>query len=274
MRAAAATRVRLAGYSRLAAVDPTARSLGIGNSLNALVLGRDDGDYFRAAGTELTLAPAVTLPQRFSVRVYAERQRRVRSRTDFSVPHAFNKSYGFRPNSVADSADQLGASLTVRAQRGIDPERMRWSTDVTLDGGAGTYGFTRASTTVRFTTPLGGLAGAIELAGGMSAGRVPVQSYWYLGGPQTLRGYSGNAASGDAFWRGRVELANRWPAARVVLFADAGRAGPRDHLALAKSLAGLGIGASLLDGLVRVDVARAVRSPTGWRVDFYTDAAL
>jgi hemolysin activation/secretion protein len=118
------------------------------------------------------------------------------------------------------------------------------------------------------------LAGAVELGGGMSAGRVPVQSFWYLGGPGTLRGYGGNATSGDAFWRARLELANRWPAARVVLFADVGRAGPRDHLSLAKSLAGVGVGASFVDGLVRLDLTRAVRSPTGWRLDFYTDAAL
>src|SRR5882672_3563472 len=111
---------------------------------------------------------------------------------------------------------------------------------MTVDGGAGTYGFSRASTTVRVAAPLTPrLAGAIELSGGTSAGRVPVQSRWYLGGPNTLRGYGGGVTSGDAFWRARVELANRWPGARVVLFADVARAGPRDHLSLARSLAGV-----------------------------------
>ena len=274
LRENATTRVRVAGYYRLTAVDPTARSLGIGNSLNALILGRDDGDYFRGTGAELTISPPVTLPQRFVVRVYAERQRTVLKETDASLPHLFDKDHLFRPNITADSADQLGAVVTFRTQRGIDPEHNRWSADVTVDGGAGTYGFVRASSTLRITAPLGALAGAIELAGGMSAGRVPVQSYWYLGGPGTLRGYDGNAMSGDAFWRGRLELANDWPAARLVLFTDVGGAGPRDHLSLAKSLAGVGAGVSFLDGLVRVDVTRAVRSPTGWRVDFYSDAAL
>ena len=101
-----------------------------------------------------------------------------------------------------------------------------------------------------------------------------MQSYWYLGGPGTLRGYGGNASSGDAFWRARLELANRWPAARVVLFADVGRAGPRDQLSLARPLAGVGVGASFMDGLIRLDLTRAIRTPTGWRLDFYTDAAL
>ncbi len=266
---------RLAGYRRLAAVDPTARSLSIGNSLGAFVLGRDDGDYFRATGAELTIAPPVTLPQRFTIRLYAEQQRRAWKRTDFSLPHALHADHVFRPNITADSADQLGASLTVRAQRGIDPERPQWTADVTLDGGVGTYRFGRVSSTLRVAAPLGpNLATAVELAGGMADGRVPVQSYWYLGGPGTVRGYGGNASSGGAFWRTRLELANRWPAARVVLFTDVGRAGPREQLSLARPLIGVGVGASFVDGLIRLDVSRAVRSPTGWRLDLYTDAAL
>ena len=268
-------RVRLAGYRRLAAVDPTARSLAIGNSLGALFLGRDDGDYFRATGAEITIAPPVTLPQRFTIRLYAERQRLAVKRTDFSVPHIFHDDHIFRRNITADSANQFGASVTLRAQRGIDPERPQWTADVTLDGGADTYRFGRASSTLRVTAPLGPrLVGGVELAGGMADGRVPVQSNWYLGGPGTLRGYGGNASSGDAFWRARLELANRWPGARVVLFADVGRAGPREQLSLAQPLAGVGVGASFLDGLLRLDLTRAIRSPTGWRLDFYTDAAL
>jgi len=274
VRENASTRVRLAGYYRLAAVDPTARSLGIGNSLNALLLGRDDGDYFRGTGADLTISPPVTLPQRFTVRLYAEQQRPVSKETDASLPHLFHKDHFFRDNIIANSADQVGAAITFRTQRGLDPEHNRWSADVTVDGGVGDFEFVRASSTLRITAPLGRLAGAAEFGGGISAGRVPVQSYWYLGGPGTMRGYDGNARSGDAFWRGRFELANQLPAARLVLFTDVGGAGPRDHLSIAKSLAAVGLGASFLDGLVRIDVARALRSPQGWRVDFYSDAAL
>ena len=269
------TRFRLGGFYRLAAVDPTARSLGIGNSLNALVLGRDDGDYFRATGAELTVIPPVTLPQTFSVRLYVERQRRAIKRTDFSIPNLINDINVFRPNISADSADQFGASVTFRAQRGIDPERTMVTSDVTIDAATGTFDFGRASTTLRVTAPLGPrIAGAIELAGGISTGRVPIQSHWYLGGPGTLRGYDGAATTGDAFWRARAELANRWPAARVVLFSDVARADQRERLSLANPLASVGVGVSFLDGLFRVDLARAFTSPTGWRLDIYSDAAL
>jgi hemolysin activation/secretion protein len=108
-----------------------------------------------------------------------------------------------------------------------------------------------------------------------------VQSYWYLGGPGTLRGFGGNATRGEAFWRARVELANQWPAARIVAYTDIARAGPRERLSLQQSLIGAGVGASFLDGLIRIDVSRAIRTRApadakrpGWRIDFYTDAAL
>jgi len=268
-------RLRLSVYRRLNGVDPEAGSLGIGNSLSALFLGRDDGDYYRSAGLALTALPAITAPQSFSVVVYAERQRRAAKRTDFSLAHTLHSDHVFRSNVVADSADQLGAAVTLRAQRGVDPETARWGADMTLDGGAGTYGFGRVTATLRIAAPLAPrVAGALELAGGSSAGRVPVQSRWYLGGPNTLRGYGGGVTSGDAFWRARVEIANRLPAARLVLFYDVGRAGPRDHLSLARPLMGAGLGASFLDGLVRIDLARALRSPRGWRLDFYVDGAL
>ncbi len=275
VRETAVTRLRLGGYYRLTAVDPNARSLGIGNSLNALILGRDDGDYFRAAGGEITIQPPVTLPQRYTIRLYAEQQRFAKKWTDSSLPHLLKKDHVFRPNITADSADQFGASVTLRAQRGVDPAAPQWMADVTLDGALGTYQFGRVSSTLRVTAPLGPrIAAGLELGGGMSDGVVPVQSYWYLGGPGTMRGYDGNAASGDAFWRGRLELANRWPAARVVIFSDVGRAGPRQSISLAHPLTGIGAGVSFVDGLLRIDFTRATQSPTGWRLDIYSDAAL
>ena len=276
-RDAQTARIRLAAYRRLNAVDAAAGSnaLGFGNSLGALLLGRDDGDYFRSAGLGVTVSPVVTAPQTFSVRVYAERQRRAVKRTDFSLPHALHDDHLFRPNVIADSADQLGAAVTLRAQRGFDPAAARWSTDVTLDGGAGTYGFGRGSVALRVAAPLlPQVSGAIEVAGGTSAGRVPRQSRWYLGGPGTLRGYGGGVISGDAFWRARAEVANNFPAAHVALFCDVGRAGPRDHLSLARPLVGVGVGASFLDGLMRIDLGRALRSPKGWRLDLYVDGIL
>jgi hemolysin activation/secretion protein len=132
---------------------------------------------------------------------------------------------------------------------------------------------------VAFPVPLVGLATAVEASAGTSAGSVPAQSLWYLGGPASLRGYAGAAAVGEAFWRARVDLASQATGARLTLFGDAAWAGPRAAFAdnapfAAKPLLAWGVGASFLDGLIRLDVARGLRRPAGWRVDLYWDGAL
>ena len=103
---------------------------------------------------------------------------------------------------------------------------------------------------------------------------MPVQSLWYMGGPATLRGYGGAAAVGPSFWRGRAELANRLPAARLAVFSDLAWAGPRNAFAISRPLVAAGVGASFLDGLIRIDLARALRAPKGWRLEIYSDAIL
>jgi hemolysin activation/secretion protein len=103
---------------------------------------------------------------------------------------------------------------------------------------------------------------------------VPVQSAFFLGGPATVRGYHGAAAYGSAFWRGRAEVGTSFPAARLTLFGDAGWAGDRQDRRLSPQLVSAGIGGSFLDGLVRIDLARALERPTGWRLHFYVDGVL
>jgi hypothetical protein len=80
--------------------------------------------------------------------------------------------------------------------------------------------------------------------------------------------------NGEAFWRGRVEVATSLPAARLSLFSDAGWAGSRGAFGSGRALVSVGVGASILDGLFRMDLSRAVRMPRGWRLDFYTDGVL
>jgi hemolysin activation/secretion protein len=118
------------------------------------------------------------------------------------------------------------------------------------------------------------LAGALEVAAGTSGGRLAPQHLWSLGGPQTLRGYAGGTSRGEEFWRARIEAGTHRPAARLALFADAGRTAARGTLSLRDPLMSAGVGVSLLDGLARIDLARALRPPTGWRLDFYVDALI
>ncbi len=264
-------RLRLAGYRRLVAADPASRALGFGNSLNALLFGRDDGDYFRALGVELRGGPARTQAGGLEWRLFAEAQRNARARADWSVASSLGTD-GFRPNIAADRADQAGASLLWRGARPIG----EWGSlglEGWMEGATGDFRYARPSLTLRGTAPLPlGLVALAEGGAGWSWGDLPEQSLWRLGGPASLRGYDASVMTGETFWRGRGEVAAQARAARLSLFSDVGWAGARDGWATSRPLLGVGVGASFLEGLVRFDVSRGVRGPTGWRLDLHVDA--
>jgi len=282
------THAALSGYRRLAPVTRGDRSLGLGNSLNSLLFGRDDGDYFLANGAELILRPPEDIGGSWEVRLFAEGQRRARRETDFSLANTLGGS-DFRPNIEADRANQAGASLVLRHSSGADPGRFRWGLEAFGEGSTGTFDFARPSLTLRMTLPLGEDVGlGLEGAAGASLGDLPAQSLWLLGGSASLRGYDGGALRGDAYWRGRAELAlDRLPAVRVgaddpasqpavrfSIFSDFGWAGDRSEWDEGDPLWSAGLGVSALDGLLRFDVARTLRSPIDWRVHMYLDGLL
>lgn len=267
-------RLRLAGYRRLAAFDPAARAFGAGPSLNALLLGRDEAEYLLASGAELRSEPLRSERWSWSGRLFAEHHHPVARNTQLSLARAW-ESEPFRPVRPADRADQAGASLGLTRAFGSDRSPARLALGTWAEGQTGTFRFGRGQATARFTTPsLGRFALALEGAAGTTAGDVPVQGLWYLGGPSTVRGYEGAFLEGESFWRARAELGTPLPAARLVVFTDAGWAGARDAWDPDPALHSVGAGASFVDGLVRIDLSRALRGRTGWRVDLYLDAPL
>lgn len=263
---------RLGGYRRLEVANPDSRALGAVNSVSALLLQRDDGEYFRTVGAEFR--GQATAGGGLSWRVYAERQRPAAQETNASLPRLFSSAQVFRPNFAADSADQVGASLSMRV--GTPVSRTVWlGGDAQVDGATGDFEFGRGAAALRvIVTPERAWALALEAAAGTSRGTVPTQGRFYLGGPANLRGYAGGVMAGESYWRARAEVGNAFPAARLTLFGDAGWAGPRAEFAVGKPLLGIGVGASFLDGLVRMDLARAMRGVTGWRFDLYFDGRL
>ena len=120
------------------------------------------------------------------------------------------------------------------------------------------------------------LIGALTLSGGTSAGTVPTQRLWYLGGAQTIRGVRPDTAqSGNAYWLTRTELAYDAGGWRPSLFGDIGWTGSRDSLyknQIGRPMSGVGIGSSIMDGLFRFDVARGLYPQKRWRVDMYVEA--
>ncbi len=266
------SRFRLGGYRRLTAVNPDTRPFGVVNSVWAVMFQRDDGDYFRTLGAELTGQDTET--GWWSGRLYAEHQKAAFVETSFSLPHLFNGSNQFRPNVEADRADQFGAALTFRGNQPLS-RSLQIGGEAALDAAAGDYEFGRGSATMRaIVTPRELLAFAFEASAGTSTGGLPVQSRFYLGGPASLRGYDGAVTAGESYWRGRLEVGNTFPAVRLTVFSDIGWAGPRSAFWTGKPLIGSGIGASFLDGLIRTDLSHAMRAPKGWRFDLYFDGRL
>ena len=57
-------------------------------------------------------------------------------------------------------------------------------------------------------------------------------------------------------------------------YADAGWAGAGRDAAGSHPLVSAGVGVSFLDGIFRIDLARGLVAPTGWRLDFSVDGIL
>ncbi|MEJ2186299.1 MAG: BamA/TamA family outer membrane protein [Gemmatimonadota bacterium] len=269
----------LALYHHLTTVHEDDRALGPGNSLSALLFGLDDGEYFRATGARVTLAPPPDARNTASWSVYAERQAPAKVRTDVTLPALWRDTTVFRENISADHADQVGTAIRLRHWWGADVARPQLGADLLLQGETGDFRFARARLALRTVLPLtDSLRTGLDIAGGSSVGTIPVQSLWYLGGVQTLRGYAGGAAAGDTYLRARLEVARYFPVVGVSIFGDAGWAGPREGFTLSNAadhaLLSAGAGLTVMDGLIRLDLARALRPPLGWRLALYLDATL
>ena len=258
---------RLAGYRRLTMANPDENPFGFGNSFNALLLGRDAGEYYMAAGADFTMRPALIQKQWYALRLFAERQSPATRNTNVSLPHLFDGDRDFRSNILADRADQFGGALTLSHTYGENPAAFRWGATLGVEAAGGDYEYIRPKLTLRSSFPLpGALMASLEGSAGTSSGPLPRQSEWILGGASTLRGYESNAASGAAFWLGRAEIATSLPAARIGIFSDAGWAGPVDGFSSGRALMSVGVGVSMLDGLLRLDLAKALDGDRGLRL--------
>ncbi len=269
------SQTRLGLYRQLSVMDEASGLGSLSASLNAVLFGQDDRDYYRATGVELSRRPGETNTQWYEVRLFAQQQRAVANETEFSLKHSVDGAHFFVANRPADRADQAGGQITLRAFGGQNPAGFRWSGELTALGSAGTFDFTRESLALQIGFPLPfRFVGALEGAAGTSTGPVPTQSLWYLGSSRSVRGYDIGQLSGTAFWRGRAEIGTAFPGARLVGFTDLGWAGDRNAIADRASLLSVGVGVSLLDGVLRMDLARALRGSRGWKLHMSVDGVL
>jgi hypothetical protein len=269
----------LTGYNLLVAANDWGNPLSFGSSLSALLLGRDEGFYYRATGVELTRTRDPRSDgARIDWRLFLENERAARQRTTFSLGPALI------PNIDAVNQQYAGTGLRINHTAGLDPRGLRILTDARLEAATALakhdsvwnrYARGAADVTVSHGLPAR-LVGALTLSGGTSTGTLPAQRLWYLGGAQTVRGQRPDtAASGNAYWLTRSELAYDAGGYRPSFFSDIGWTGDRESLyrnELGRPMSGVGIGSSFMDGLIRFDVARGLYPQKRWRVDMYVEA--
>ena len=262
----------------------------------ALLYGRDEGFYHRSWGAEL--AGRESKGNGLDWRLFVEQQSTADLATRWSLFAGANdpRMVG---NVVAEGGTFAGAALRWRGSRGLDPAGWRALWDLRAEGASGrvdelppmmrpalwcpecppvpepvrdrTYGRFLAEGTL--SRGLGPLAASLTGAAGTTAGRVPAQRAFFLGGLQSIRGLSADAATGTAMWMTRAELGLNKAAVRPVVFYDMGWAGDRARWRESTSaLRGAGIGLSLLDGAFRADLSRGIAPVRQTRLDLSVEA--
>jgi hypothetical protein len=258
-------------YRRLAAANDWGDPLGFSSSLSALFFGRDEGFYYRTWGAELKGQKDYGLINTW--RLFAEQEFDATVQTEFSIAHPSGVK-GILTNIDAVNGKIVGLALGHHSSFGLDPHGFRALTDIKLEGAAGTFDYSRGSVQTTLSHGLGrAVDGALTLGGGTSGGRLPIQKQFFLGGVQTVRGQRAGAAVGDSFWMTSVELGTGWPGFRKIVFGDLGWAGSRTNFSHpGRPLSGAGIGASFMDGLIRVDVAKGIYPEKSVRTNLYVEA--
>jgi hypothetical protein len=257
----------LGGYTKLVSAGDWGSPLNFGSSLSALLFGRDEGFYFRTAGIEFG-GRTERMPL-LEWRVFSEKHQAAGVATTFGLG-----SRNSLPNIAATSARYVGSGLRVRASRGDNPHGFRVFGDMRFESAMSSDSiFARGALDLMFTQGIGPWDAALTLSSGSSLGNLPPQRRWYLGGARTIRGQSPDTAqSGDSYWMTRFEFGRTIQGGRPVIFTDLGWAGDRTQWkSIGRPMSGVGIGASLLDGLLRFDVGRGIYPRKQWRVDAYLE---
>lgn len=280
-------RLTLEAFDETQATDPDGGYLGAGNSASAFFAGRDRGRYYRATGLGLAWRPPARRRESALLRGYAERHRSLRTEAGFALFKAGEDEWRFPANPAVDEGAEFGVEARVSPWWGAEASGAQFGLEMTARaarwrpaGGGPREDYATASATLRAALPLfatewGRWRLGAEAGAGTTWGRALPQRAWHLGGARTLRGHSDAVLVGPAFARGRVEATWSVAFAGVGVFLDGGWAGDPGAFRAARPTYGAGVGLTLLDGLIRVDLARSLHGPNPpLRAHFHLDSIL
>jgi hypothetical protein len=257
-------------YRRLVASNDWGDPLGFSSSVSALFFGRDEGFYYRTWGAELKGEKSYGLIN--SWRLFGEQQFDAAVHTEFAIAHPGGVK-GDLTNINAVNGQVVGLAVGHHSSYGLDPHGFRALTDLALEGATGSFDYSRGSLQTTLSRGFGVLDGALTLGGGTSGGSLPIQKQFFIGGVGTVRGQRAGAAIGDSFWMSSLEIGSRSVGFRKIVFGDLGWAGSRTSFAHpGRPLSGAGVGASFLDGLIRLDLAKGIYPEKSVRANLYVES--
>jgi hypothetical protein len=251
-----AGRLDLDAFADVREVEPWTRGSGVGNTLNAALLGHDDADYYFAIGAGFSYRWNSGTLRDVEFATHFEHHESKQTTVDPLIPGLVG-SATFRPNpDVVEGSffrTRLGHAGTVGAAH------TREGLEVLAgDGLLGARVWGSASATFGAL----GRRGRMVLRGGVARGDALPQLNFRLGGPNTVRGFPYGTRAARQFWAAQVDYSiNRSAALAPVVFADVGDTFTSDPMV------GVGFGLSVLNGVIRLDLSKGIRPSTEVRFD-------
>ncbi len=264
---------RLAAYRRLEPSADWENPFSLGASAGTLLFGNEFFPFHRTAGVE-----AVRIREghrlRTRLRLFSEVHRSARRGTHMHLARLFSGD-PLPPNPPAQRGWFTGLQAGLQWQSARIRDRGLFLLEGRAEGatGQGSYvrgwgsGALQISLADRWTA-------ALEAGGGWSEGDLPAQRRFFPGGRRVYRAARVGERAADTFWFGRVELGRGMPGARLTTFLDLVAAGPREQLFGIRPDAAVGLGVSLLEGLVRLDLTRELDGRGRTRLVAYLDGLL
>lgn len=237
-------------------VEPWTRGTGLGNSLNALFVAHDDADYYLGSGGGIAYTWNYGPLRNTEVRLAYEYQASVETATSSAIADLWGTGTFPANPPIADGHYFRGS---VRRDDRVGVIGIHPGVEVLAGGpGAGV----RAWAGVRVPFTILGRGGALQARAAFARGDSLPQLRLRMGGPSTVRGYEYGSRTGRELWAAQLDLALvRSRVIAPVVFFDIG-----DTFA-ADPLIATGVGLSLLNGLIRFNLAKGLRPAESVRFD-------
>ena len=260
------------------------------NSLAALLIHEDYHDFYRRIGYGGFFSQQFTRHARLKAGYYEEDHRNLFRKTDWAL---FGGRKSFRMNPAIEEATLRGllSQFRIDTRNRYHSTRKGWLINMVAEYFPakfnGTVDFERYILDVRRFQPISrGENINIRIRAGESAGVLPIQKYFDLGGISTLRAFDYKAFTGDRMILGNIEYHVNWdrlnwsPSIPIldefnfIIFADAGAAWFREDmdfqdLTFRDLYSDAGIAFATSDGSMRLNIAKRLdRSVDAIRVTF------